>query len=305
MLTTYDALLAKLGHSEKLAKSSVFVRWLHQPLKYPFGLAVSKWLFPAFHLSVKAKARTFFGTDMYVQLPAGLDIYLTHAKSHDSEIRLAKWMIRHLQSGQVFIDAGAHYGYFSLLADTLGCQVHAFEPTPATFALLKKNTPAGRVNTIQAGLSDCNDVVIFYSFKGSLSEYNSLIADQYMQRDWFKKEDCMEEHIQVLKLDEFCQEKKIIPDCIKIDVEGAEDKVIRGADYLLRDNQPAIIMEYHPGNPNGPHAFAASMLHEKGYSAHIIGMDGMQFQCGDIEEYFRQTSIDSDNLLFLKSSKIV
>lgn len=305
MLTTQDALLAKLGQSEKLAKSGFFFRWLHQPIKYPFGLAVSKLLFPAFHFSVKAKAKTFFRADMHVQLPAGLDIYLTHAKSHDSEIRLARWLIRHLKSGQIFIDAGAHYGYFSLLADTIGCQVYAFEPTPTTFALLTQNTQARRVKTIQAGLSDTNDEVVFYSFKGSFSEYNSLIADQYLQQDWFEKEDCMEEHIQVLKLDEFCQENKIIPDCIKIDVEGAEDRVIRGADHLLRDNQPAIIMEYHPGNPKGPHAVAASMLHERGYSAHIIGVDGMQLPCGDIEDYFRQTGIDSDNLLFLKSRKIV
>jgi FkbM family methyltransferase len=304
MIFTREQLLAQLQQSEFLARSSAFSRWMHQPLKYVWGMTISKLLFPAFSTTVRSRAKTFFGTDMLIQLPAGLDIYLTHAKSHDSEIRLARWMINHLQSGQTFVDAGAHFGYFSLLANKLGCRVWSFEPTSATFELLSENTAAHSVHITQAGLANENEKVVFYTFKGSFSEYNSLSAEQYLEKDWFEKADCVEEHIQVIKLDDFCRNHQIVPDCIKIDVEGAEDNVVLSAEKLLRSTQPMVIMEYHPGNEKGPHAMAAHLLQQWGYMAHTISAEGYQQPCRDIESYLSEKDLDSDNLLFLKLQAI-
>lgn len=77
---------------------------------------------------------------MNIALPASTDIYLTGGKSHDSEIRLAKFLIKNLNQGDNFVDIGAHYGYFTLLGAHLvgkGGRVF-FEPGKSTYSLLEK-----------------------------------------------------------------------------------------------------------------------------------------------------------------------
>ncbi len=53
----------------------------------------------------------------------------------------------------VFFDVGAHFGYYSLLASTLvgkAGAIHAFEPTPSTFEVLRRNAdePNVRVDNV-------------------------------------------------------------------------------------------------------------------------------------------------------------
>ena len=47
-------------------------------------------------------------------------------------------------------------------------------------------------------------------------------------------------------LDQFCKARNIKPDMVKIDVEGAELLVLRGAKTLLLNEQVTIICEIHP-----------------------------------------------------------
>jgi hypothetical protein len=47
-------------------------------------------------------------------------------------------------------------------------------------------------------------------------------------------------------LDAFCRSRKIVPDVVKIDVEGAEMKALRGAETFLRSRRGSIFLEVHP-----------------------------------------------------------
>jgi hypothetical protein len=47
-------------------------------------------------------------------------------------------------------------------------------------------------------------------------------------------------------LDAFCRERRIAPDVIKIDVEGAELRVLRGARAILTTHRPRVLCEVHP-----------------------------------------------------------
>jgi hypothetical protein len=52
--------------------------------------------------------------------------------------------------------------------------------------------------------------------------------------------------VESVTLDAFCAEKKIKPAFIKIDVEGAEFQVVRGAERLLREARPKLVLALHP-----------------------------------------------------------
>jgi hypothetical protein len=54
--------------------------------------------------------------------------------------------------------------------------------------------------------------------------------------------------VAAITLDVFFQNKYIKPDVVKIDVEGAETKVLRGMTRLLRNYNPTLFLEIHPLN---------------------------------------------------------
>jgi hypothetical protein len=49
-----------------------------------------------------------------------------------------------------------------------------------------------------------------------------------------------------ITLDQFCKERNVKPDILKIDVEGAELHVLRGAKELLLNEKISILCEVHP-----------------------------------------------------------
>ena len=53
------------------------------------------------------------------------------------------------------------------------------------------------------------------------------------------------EKIQVTTIDEYCKSNNIIPDGIKIDVEGAENLVIEGCNNIIKEYSPWIFLEFH------------------------------------------------------------
>ena len=75
--------------------------------------------------------------------------------------------------------------------------------------------------------------------------------------------------IQTITLDTFCREARVKPKLIKIDVEGAELLVLRGAGNLLSESYPTIILAVHPyWLPSGQSpAQIAEFLSAYGYTA--------------------------------------
>src|SRR5215472_4923617 len=102
--------------------------------RLPFRLALPR-LLHAVGATRRVTARTFFDRDMSVHLPdlVGVKLY----QYGFFEEGLTRALIKMLPPGGVFIDIGAHVGYYTLLASLLvGSKGHvvAFEPTPRTHA---------------------------------------------------------------------------------------------------------------------------------------------------------------------------
>ena len=279
-------------------------RWLYRPLGYPAALLHRLLLYRRSKAPLRRTATTFFGASMRLLLPSGSDIYFTGGKAHDSELRLARYLIESLEAGDTVIDVGAHYGYYSLLAAHLvgpTGRVVAFEAAPATFAILRENTGVRPVlEAHQLAVAERVGEVSFYEFSNRYAEYNSLLPAQFGGRDWYADNTPVERSVPAVTLDGFCGEHGLRPQTVKIDVEGAEDRVVAGMQALLRARRATIIMEYlSAGRDNGAHRAAAAALERAGYRPHRIGGEGQLRIVTNVEDYLEQAALDSDNIVYV------
>ena len=136
-------LLNKINTIELLCSKSKWQKIAHRPFNYCFSIFYRFVFYKIFKQSIRLKTTTFFDEKLWIDFPSCNDIFITGAKTHSSEIRLTKFLIKNLKTDETFIDIGAHVGFFSLLASKLigkNGLVFSFEPTQKTFQLLKANT---------------------------------------------------------------------------------------------------------------------------------------------------------------------
>lgn len=292
-----------LDKVEKNAKSSKFFRLLNDPISYCYAILFREVFYKLHKTPVLKTANTFFGKPMKVLLPSSTDIFITGGKSHHSEIRLAKYLIQNLPKDAVFVDVGAHYGYFTLLASMLvGTKghVYAFEPSPATFKILSINAQnQGNISIVNKAVSNVREDIIFFEFPNQYSEYNSMNNNQFKNQSWYSKNKPKEFTIASEVLTDFLISNQINAEFIKIDVEGNEHNVLKGLEGYLMDHSPIIIMEYLL-NEQSHYADAESSLKVMGYMPHIILDNGQADIVTNVKEYMEQCNSESDNIVFIR-----
>lgn len=294
-----------LTAAEQLARGSRWQRLWHAPGRYLYALGFRRLVYARGRRARMAVAHTFFGTPMLVLLPSGTDLYLLGAKTHESETRLARLLIRHLQPGDTFLDVGGHFGYFSLLASLLvgaSGRVVTFEASRSTFTVLADNVrPHTNITACNEALSDKAETLSFFEFPVLYNEFNALNVDQYRHEKWFAKSPPVRTDIAATTLDAVVQRFGIRPAIIKIDVEGAELQVISGAAHTLRQQQPLVVMEYlAPNRHNETHRQAAALLRELGYQSFAPDATGGLVPCTDLDAYLAAHAEDSANFVFRK-----
>jgi FkbM family methyltransferase len=221
-------------------------------------------------IEFKKKIKTFWGRDIYVYLAdADASALYFFNTLYSDEIKIIKFLIKNFKDDDIFYDIGANYGFYTLLAQefiTKG-EIHAFEPNPKIFKLLResarldifKNTFLNEVAlSDKAGETDFFDREISRHSGGS-----SLIKLQYFLKYKVIK-------VKTTILDDYILNHKP-PTIMKIDVEGGESLVLKGALKLLKKYSPIIIMEFLPDDL---HREAVNILLNNGYRALKIGNDG-------------------------------
>jgi len=295
--------LARLKKIEAAAKGGPLKRLAYAPLSYLSGVGHHRLAYTFSNRTWKRRTRTFFDTQMTLLLPAGLDIYLLDAKTHESEIRLARFMIHHIKPGDTVMDIGAHFGFFALLGAKLtgeNGKVLAIEATSTTYEILKENLHGtDQAEPLHAAASDQSGILTFYEFPPLYSEYNTTDEAQYQLavRESGTRGRAVE--VPSVVMDALIAERSLQPDFIKLDVEGAEALVLKGLKSWLEQGSGTLAMEYlSPKRQNEQHRIAADFLQAAGWQPYRILPDGQLEACPDIEGYLKQAELDSDNLIF-------
>ncbi len=148
----------------------------------------------------------------------------------------------------VILDVGANTGAFSMLAVmNPAMRSYAFEPAPVTFEVLKQNIIMNnlqdRVKALHLALADKNGTAVLKYPKSGMKSGLACIGKPLRFTEWVEYE------VEVRRLDDFAGEYGIGKvDLLKIDTEGCELFVLRGAEEFIRQCRPNIFCEYYEGN---------------------------------------------------------
>jgi FkbM family methyltransferase len=165
--------------------------------------------------------------------------------------------VERIEPGMTVLDVGAHVGFLSLAAARRvgpGGKVFAFEPAPETADLLQRhidlNGYRDRIEVVRAVVCDRSGTAEFFargdSMAASMSRYNTAtLAPESLAAPTVRLS------VPSVTLDDFCASRSIEPDVVKIDVEGAEVRVLRGCRQLLRNDGCQVLCEVHPAEMVG------------------------------------------------------
>jgi FkbM family methyltransferase len=166
-------------------------------------------------------------------------------KYHDlNEVFFKKVLPRYLKNTKefVFFDVGANMGKVTeqMLQSFPGVQVHSFEPNPYTFNQLKKTINDKRATLNNVGLSHSEvDSKIYYYEKDQTTGHASMFKDVF---DLHGSSSLDESLIRLTTLDHYCNRKKINHiDFLKIDTEGNDFFVLKGASHLISSRKIDVI----------------------------------------------------------------
>jgi FkbM family methyltransferase len=184
---------------------------------------------------------------------------------------LFKFIERNCPPGSTFLDCGAHFGLFSVVASKAVGErgkVFAFEPMPDVRAILESVVSlneCGNVRIRPEAVSRDRGKATFFQTGNEASNANSLVKQ--------------EKHgggidVDLISIDEIRNEEGLKIACVKIDVEGAEYDLLQGASDTLSIDRPALFLSLHPSalkNADVPLSNIWIYLEDHGYSLELDG----------------------------------
>jgi len=152
-------------------------------------------------------------------------------------------------TGSTVLDVGAWVGAYTLLFSELVGEkgkVYAFEPDPEVREVLSDNVEQNNLGNVwieRYCLSDRVGPLKFYCSDGLYQVLmghsgSSLLSGR-------ASENSREIDVESITIDKFCEARDIRPHGMKIDVEGAEALVIKGAQKTIRNFGPWVLLEFH------------------------------------------------------------
>jgi FkbM family methyltransferase len=250
---------------KRIEKASIWFRhlplvkhanWLWKPVRPLYERAAA-------HLGRNGLERIVNGSDRILVSPEARGT----PEKYEPEVWRA--LMAELRTGDTFVDVGAFIGLYAIavgLRLKRSGRVVAFEPEKRNFSLLEKhvwlNGLEGRVELHRVAVSDKAGECGFLA-NGSLEARLVSSCDREQT-----------EVVQVVTLDGLLSGQRI--DILKIDVEGHEEMVLRGAQSLLRTSalRPrAVFIEVHPyawqSTSSGSSALLG-LLNEAGYRVQTV-----------------------------------
>ena len=217
-----------------------------------------------------------------------------------------KMLLKSLDAAQCFVDIGTYLGWYTCLASKHMPQgkVYGFEMDELNFALLRNNliiNNCKNVNAYNLAVSDSCGLLTYqreenhpspmFRLKDEKSTYNSspLIS------------------VGATTLDCFFQNKDLVPDVIKIDVEGAEMKVLKGMRRLIAKYKPSLFLEIHPRRLplyNSSVSAVLSLLMKNEYRVFEIDDLRNQQPEGKLNELSPESVLERNSMLYVAAPNL-
>jgi FkbM family methyltransferase len=199
------------------------------------------------------------------------------------------------KTSRTVIDVGAHIGLYALLASTdrVDTTTIAFEPVERNLRYLRDNvarnaTPGLTVEPAAVGDHD-GTIVLYIPQTTRLPATASVLENTGAE--------IVPTEVPIVSIDSYaCTHELESIDLIKIDVEGAESAVLRGAAHVIREHRPAIICEILHGIADTDAATA--MFEDTDYRFFLLTDGGLvehERLVGDPSYFYKNYLLISDS----------
>ena len=176
--------------------------------------------------------------------------------------------LSNLHEGQVLFDVGANVGYYTILgAHRVGSRgrVVAFEPAVRNLAYLYRHILLNKIRNVSIISAACAETLSLATFS-ACDNY----AEGFLEANRLIEEVGEASLVPTVTLDMVVRQLGICPDVIKVDVEGAELSVLKGAPVTLQNARPKIFLSTH-----SDHLRSACLeyLEERNYVFEVLSQD--------------------------------
>ena len=169
---------------------------------------------------------------------------LRRIHSISAEAPFVQRMFEFLSSGDVVFDVGANIGLTGLLLaqhSTKARRIHCFEPEPQNFESLRRNISENRLServfAHRLALTDESGKAVLFVRGGPGEGRHSMVTAKGSKASI---------RIPALSASDFVASQGQAPDLVKIDVEGAEGRVLAGMEPLFQQRRPReVFLELH------------------------------------------------------------
>ncbi len=232
-------------------------------------------------------------------VPPRLYIRYLHQKMKtrgEAELHLVQHLVTR---DKVALDIGANKGTYSYELARHCEAVHAFEPNPKMFAILRRwaRKPVQVHNLALSDQSGQAELRVPRSARGYSNQMGSLSAVTVTG-------DYKAVTVPTRRLDDWVADQNLGPvGFIKIDVEGFEMAVLRGAEQTLRRDRPNLLIELEERHTHSPLPDLIAEVCGYGYQAYVmLGGALRPFSDLDLVRHHRQPARKTDyifNFIFL------
>lgn len=161
------------------------------------------------------------GSRLYVDRPGGVAALVNAMGEYDfNNMRFLRCALS--AAGGTFIDIGANIGVYTLIAsEVANAMVISIEPHPTTFALLKENVQLNDRHNV----SCLNVAVSYHDGQLQFTDYQERAVNRVVSSG---ENGGSKLRVASRRVDALCRELSVVPDFVKIDVEGHECAVLEG-----------------------------------------------------------------------------
>lgn len=154
--------------------------------------------------------------------------------------------VENLSEGGVFFDVGANVGYYTVLGSRLVGEkglVVAFEPVPRNLAHLYNHVALNYLENVKIIPSACSDEISLAAFSAGPNNAMGHLTNENNSETETRVKNLM--LVPTVTLDAVAERLAVLPNVLKIDVEGAELSVLHGAGERVLPAKPKIFLSLH------------------------------------------------------------
>lgn len=232
-----------------------------------------------------------------VLLRAYYDVLVSRFRARDEpDLQIVRYLLR---TGDVAVDVGANIGVYTRhMAEVIGRsgRVVAIEPLDANFSILRFIARRHNWSNVLPLKIACSDVpgigVMDVPLKdgGLQDRYRAYLVEAVPGTPQ------VGEAVRMVRLDDVVRRLAVEPTLVKIDVEGHEMAVLRGALLTIRRHRPALLVEAHgcPASVGSDAYRVHALLRDEGYRS-------FQWRDGELIEPPR--GVEGVNYFFLTAAQ--